>query len=62
MTLAMAVLLLVSGQRTQVPDGVKKGEKAPTFRLDFIKEDKQFDLATTIAAGKPTVLVFGSYT
>ena len=56
-----AIMVLLGSQAVQQA-GVKVGDKAPTFKLDYVNGDKQFDLATAIASGKPTVLVFGSYT
>lgn len=60
------LLLLVAGSglqnASQAKDGVKKGEAAPAFKLDYIREDKQFDLSAAITGAKPIVLVFGSYT
>lgn len=41
--------------------GIKKGMKAQTFKLDLLEQGKEFDLAKHIGE-KPVVLVFGSYT
>ncbi len=41
--------------------GVKVGQKAPTFKLDLLEEGKTFDLAQHVGK-QPVVLVFGSYT
>jgi peroxiredoxin len=41
--------------------GVKVGQKAPTFKLDLLEEGKSFDLAQHTGK-QPVVLVFGSYT
>ncbi|MEX2244008.1 MAG: hypothetical protein WD716_09215 [Fimbriimonadaceae bacterium] len=62
---AVAVLLcgasgLSLGQRP-AQGTLKVGDKAPTFKLDFLKDDKEYDLAANVGK-KPTVLVFGSYT
>lgn len=41
---------------------LKVGQKAPTFKLEYLnKENKHFDLKESLGK-KPVVLVFGSYT
>ena len=40
---------------------LKVGQKAPTFKLEYLNKEKPFDL-TSFAGKKPVVLVFGSYT
>jgi len=62
---AVAVLLcgtsgLSLGQRP-AKGTLKTGDKAPTFKLDYLKDDKAYDLESNFGK-KPTVLVFGSYT
>lgn len=65
LSVAVAVLLcgtsgLPQGQRP-AQGTLKTGDKAPTFKLDYLKDDKGYDLASNLGK-KPTVLVFGSYT
>jgi hypothetical protein len=62
---ALAALLcgtsgLPQGQRP-AQGTLKTGDKAPTFKLDYLKDDQQYDLAANLGK-RPTVLVFGSYT
>jgi peroxiredoxin len=51
---------LPQGQRP-AKGTLKIGDKAPTFKLDYLKDDKEYDLSSNFGK-KPTVLVFGSYT
>jgi hypothetical protein len=66
-TLALIALLgaaLLQNQRGQRPpqeQGIKKGVKATTFKLDLLQEGKTFDLKDHVGK-KPVVVVFGSYT
>ena len=63
LVLAMTALPLAAGSqnRQQKKDGVLTGETAPTFKLDYVREEKLFDLAEKLGK-RPVVLVFGSYT
>lgn len=40
---------------------LKVGQKAPTFKLEFLNEKKDFDLKESFSK-RPVVLIFGSYT
>jgi len=56
-----AVCFAQRGQVPQQGQGVKVGQKAPTFKLDLLEEGKTFDLAQHVGK-QPVVIVFGSYT
>lgn len=49
------------GDRPRPDDGLKIGQKAPTFKLKSVDGESETDLKTLLEE-KPVVLIFGSYT
>ena len=65
----LCALALFAGNVTEVEiepqrrgrNPLKVGDVAPKFKLDILKTDKKFELASNFGK-RPTVLIFGSYT